>query len=68
MHPPLTHPPASHPSAGKMVTDHFDLPATECTSFWIRGTAASAFTAIFAVLQLDTELAHKARSLPHSHR
>ena len=37
---------------GKMVSDHFDTAVTSDLKFWIRGAAAIAATAIYAVMNL----------------
>lgn len=36
----------------KMVTDHFDVPATPITDFWIRGQATAWGAAVFLVNKL----------------
>jgi len=42
---------------GKMVTDHFDAPATPLLKFWIRGESVSMLGLCYAVSLLSTEQA-----------
>ena len=39
---------------GKMVTDHFDAPATPLLQFWIRGQAATLLSLCYAASLLPT--------------
>merc|ERR1711935_183896 len=41
---------------GKMVTDHFDAPATPMVQFWIRGSSSAFLTIVYLFLfKLSTE-------------
>ena len=37
----------------KMVTDHFDAPATPLLKFWIRGEAVSVLGMVYAISQVQ---------------
>ena len=41
----------------KMVTDHFNAPATPLLNFWIRGQAVSLAGMIFLLNKVDTDTA-----------
>ncbi|XRB20476.1 hypothetical protein RI054_24g103230 [Pseudoscourfieldia marina] len=41
----------------KMVTDHFNAPATPMLNFWIRGQAVSLGAMIFLLNKVDTDTA-----------
>ena len=44
---------------GKMVTDHFDAPATPMLKFWIRGSAFGFITMLYLINRVETEEAVK---------
>ena len=40
---------------GKMVTDHFDAPATPMLKFWIRGSSFGFITMLYLINLVETE-------------
>ena len=48
-------PPQMLAMPSKMVTDHFDAPATSLMSFWIRGQSVSLLGLSYCVTQLPAE-------------
>eukprot|EP00793_Prasinoderma_coloniale_P003626 PRCOL_00003001-RA len=41
----------------KMITDHFEAPATPLLTFWVRGQSVSLLGLIYCVSKLNTEAA-----------
>merc|ERR1719401_2352667 len=44
----------------KLMTDHFNSPATKYTDYWMRGMSVSIATSIYCMLNLPEDIAAKA--------